>query len=325
MSPLPPEHDGGSVSEPEVSAYIIGRNCEGTLSAALASVYAQTHPVDEVVYLDDGSTDFSLEVASTFLDRGLRILRNATSQGIPAARNRAVAATRGRWIAVLDADDVWHPDKIAMQIARLRQNTQLALIGCFARVIDERGSVWGVISAPRSDSEIKKVELTRNCFIHSSAIIRRDVFDAVGGYSDFPAAQDYDLMLKCSEEAQVENLPMVLVDYRIGSESISVRRRRTQRKYTRKAQRNALERRGRTREPREAFASAVHQLVLGIVLFDPRVHWGVHQMLCGDPAKGRRLIRLARGSGWRAYLTSTLLLAVPDGAYKAVARLRLVS
>ena len=212
-----------------VSAYIIGRNCELTLAAALESVYSQSRPVDEVVYLDDGSTDGSVSIAERYMDRGLILLRNEITQGIPSSRNRAARECTSDWIAVLDADDRWHCEKNARQLAFLEAHPEIGLLGTFAHLIDEKGRTLGTITTSCTDEEIKQRELISNCFVHSSVVFRRDMFDRVGGYADLAAAQDYDLMLKLSEVTRVGNLPEPLTEHRIGSDTTSVRRRQTQR------------------------------------------------------------------------------------------------
>lgn len=309
-----PSRDSG------VSVYIIGRDCHRTLGQALDSVYSQTTPVDEVIYLDDGSTDASLEIAGRYLDRGLVVLTNATSQGIPAARNRAAFACRNRWIAVLDADDRWHEEKIAKQTAYLETHPQVGLLGTFALAIDATDEPLGTIEAPVGDADIKSVELNRNCFVHSSVVFRRDAFERVEGYTDLAAAQDYDLMLKLSEQVQVANLPEPLTDYRIDTGSTSARKHKIQRACAHQARRSACRRRGLRLHPRVMIAATAHRLFLALVLFDPYIHWGAHQILFGDPSRGRDLLRRARNGGLRSRIVAMALLMIPDIAYKAIAR-----
>jgi glycosyltransferase involved in cell wall biosynthesis len=107
------------VTEPVVSVLIACRDAEPWLADALDSALGQTLTALEVILVDDGSRDGSLAIAEArrARDARLRILRHATPRGAAAARNTALAAARGRWIAVLDADDRMEPDRLARMVA----------------------------------------------------------------------------------------------------------------------------------------------------------------------------------------------------------------
>lgn len=96
-----------------VSAIITAFECARYLPEAIESVLAQTHPVDEIIVVDDGSTDDCPAVVASFGSR-IRGVRQPNS-GIGSARNRGIAESRGEWIAFLDGDDVWEPEKTALQ------------------------------------------------------------------------------------------------------------------------------------------------------------------------------------------------------------------
>ena len=310
-----------SFADIDVSAYVIGRNCCDTLAEALDSIYAQTARVDQVVYLDDGSTDASLSIAERYVGRGLQILKNDISLGIPLSRNRAVRACTRRWVAVLDADDRWHPEKIERQMAYLAAHSRVGLVGSYARVICRNAGYCGVITAPISSEEIKDEELTRNCFVHSSVMFRRDIFEQVGGYANLPAAQDYDLMLKFSERTDLANLPEALVDYRIGGGAVSVRSRKIQMVCTARARDEAYRRRDIDRTMSDSSVAFMHGLFLSCTLFNPSIHWGVHQLLLGDPVHGRRLLRNACKEDLRSGVAARLFMMIPNAAYRTMARI----
>lgn len=304
-----------------VSAYIIGKNCELTLAAALESVYSQSRPLDEIVYLDDGSTDGSVSVAQRYLDRGLILLRNETTLGIPSARNRAVRECKSDWIAVLDADDRWHHEKNARQLAFLESHPDVGLLGTFADLVDENGVTLGTIVTPCTDEEIRQRELVSNCFVHSSVVFRRDIFNGVGGYADLAAAQDYDLMLKLSEVTRVCNLPEPLTQHRIGNETTSVRKRRIQRSCAAIARSAACLRRGVRPSRGRRLTFVLHSLYSALVQFNPRIHWGVHLLLADEPAAGRALLSSARSMGMRSLVMAMFFYVIPDGIYRLVSGL----
>jgi len=105
------------MSETTVSVVIPCYNAAPFLRETLESVLAQTHPPLEVVVVDDGSTDDSSRIAESF-GPPVRVIRQQ-NQGESVARNRGIAAARGEWVALLDADDVWEPRKLEMQITAL--------------------------------------------------------------------------------------------------------------------------------------------------------------------------------------------------------------
>ena len=99
-----------------VSVVLPMYNRAAYVAEAIASVYAQTSPVADVVVVDDGSTDESVAVVERVARPGLSIVRQS-NRGIGAARNRGIAAATGDWIAFIDSDDLWEPDKLARQLA----------------------------------------------------------------------------------------------------------------------------------------------------------------------------------------------------------------
>jgi glycosyltransferase involved in cell wall biosynthesis len=105
-------------SEPLVSVIIPAFNSAATLGDTLASAAAQSHRALEIIVIDDGSTDATARIAADFCARHPRArLISQTNQGVAAARNRGIAEAKGEFVAPLDADDLWHKDKIARQVA----------------------------------------------------------------------------------------------------------------------------------------------------------------------------------------------------------------
>jgi glycosyltransferase involved in cell wall biosynthesis len=106
---------------PQVSVIIPCHNAAAVIGRALASVRAQTLPEWEAIVIDDGSTDASVRALAPFLaDPRIRLIRLPANLGAGPARNAGLEAARGRWVAFLDADDAWHPDKLARQSAFMR-------------------------------------------------------------------------------------------------------------------------------------------------------------------------------------------------------------
>lgn len=180
---------------PRVSVIIPTYNRADLVQQALASVKAQTYRDFEIVVVDDGGTDGTFEVLSA--DREIRVLRHAGRRGVSAARNTGIHAARGEWLAFLDSDDLWQPDKLARQIFWLEGQPEL--------LICQTGETWvrrGVrVNKPLSHRQVGgKIFLPslRRCMISPSAVVlhRRLISDHGGFDETLPAAEDYDLWLR---------------------------------------------------------------------------------------------------------------------------------
>jgi glycosyltransferase involved in cell wall biosynthesis len=139
----------GSAAVPCVSVVVPAFNRAHCLGAALRSVFAQTLTDFEVVVVDDGSTDNTVEVAKSFGDR-VRVLSQKNS-GAGAARNAGVAAARGKWIAFQDSDDEWCPQKLERQLAVLQKHGG---VWCATLAVDADGKPLGHFARPR-DREVE--------------------------------------------------------------------------------------------------------------------------------------------------------------------------
>jgi hypothetical protein len=206
-----------------VSVIIPAFNAEATLGATLDSVRRQTHDALEIVVVDDGSTDATAAVAAAAAaaDRRITLLRRANA-GVAQARNAGVAASRGDFLAPIDADDLWHPEKIARQLAVMRAGGPgMGFVYTPHRRIDEAGrillssTVWGV------EGHAFLRALLLNFVGNGSALLmRRAAFDSVGGYQ--PALQaagaqgceDFLLQVLIARDWTVGAVPEFLTGYR---------------------------------------------------------------------------------------------------------------
>ena len=178
----------------------------GPVCRALASVAAQTRPADEVIVVDDGSgDDTAARIGAEF--PAVTVI-SQENRGVSAARNRGVAAATGEWVAFLDSDDEWAPEKLERQAA--------ALAGEPEAVLCHTDEVWirnGRRVNPRRRHKKHGGWIFRHCLplcaiSPSAAMIRRDVLERLGGFDEtLPACEDYDLWLRlCAGH------PVLLVD-----------------------------------------------------------------------------------------------------------------
>jgi glycosyltransferase involved in cell wall biosynthesis len=199
-----------------VSVVIPAFNAESFIEETVESVMRQTFRDLDIIVVDDGSTDGTLQRLADMVN-SVRVIRQ--SRGGPAkARNLGAASASGEWVAFLDADDVWAPEKIDRQL-ELAERSNAALIICDRINTGSRGSLPVRQSdiQPLFDGDIYEQLLTGNFITTSTVLLRREVFDAVGRFSEdpiLPPAEDWDLWLRVAETYRVAACPDPLVYYR---------------------------------------------------------------------------------------------------------------
>ncbi len=195
---------------PSISAIITCYNSADTIGAAIDSVLAQTHPPEEIIVVDDGSSDASPEVIESFGDKVSLIVQE--NRGPSAARNRGLAAARGEWIAFLDGDDLWHPDKLAMQLVAMENFADAAVIATdWSR--DKKNTYAS--ENPRVRRVYASEIAVLNRYQTSTVLARREALEAAGGFNpDLDAAEDWDLWLRIAEQASGILIRLPLVVYR---------------------------------------------------------------------------------------------------------------
>jgi glycosyltransferase involved in cell wall biosynthesis len=202
---------------PLVSVIIPTYNRARLVQEALASVEAQTFRDFEVLVVDDGSTDDTAEALA--LQRGVRVLRHRSRQGVAAARNLGIAAARGEWLAFLDSDDLWLPDKLARQIAYLEQRPDLLLCQTDETWVRNGVRVNKPTSHRKLAGEIFLPSLERCMISPSAVILHRRLIEEHGGFDEaLPAAEDYDLWLRLTWRYKVGLVEAPLVVKRGGHE-----------------------------------------------------------------------------------------------------------
>lgn len=207
-----------------VSVVVPVHNCRPYLATCLDSALAQTHAALEVIAVDDGSTDGSAEVLAAYAGR-IRVVsqRNA---GASAARNHGAALARGSFLAFLDSDDTWDPEKTARQVALLQQHPRAVATYCDHRTVDAGGRLTGyseALDAPRSSGRIVE-DLIRGVRIKSPTLVmlRRQAFEAVGGFDQtLRYAEDHDLFIRLALQGPVLYQIDTLASYRVHDASLS--------------------------------------------------------------------------------------------------------
>ena len=215
---------------PTVSVIVPLYNGAPFIEAALASALAQTYDDLEVVVVDDGSTDVGPALVERMaeLDGRVRLVRQENA-GVAAARNAAIAAARGTYVAPLDADDMWYPEKLAAQVARMeRGGERMGMVYSWWVSVDEGGRIRGSSFPTRIEGAVA-LNLFYVNFIGGASIplYRRAALEEVGGYvSDLgtgsaQGCEDWDLSLRVAARYDTGLAPGHFVRYRVLSDSMS--------------------------------------------------------------------------------------------------------
>lgn len=211
-----------SIGEPLVSVIMPVYKVERYVGESIQSVLNQTFQDFELILLDDASPDTSAIEIAKFNDPRIRYLRHETNQGVAMARNAAIRAASGSFIAFLDSDDIALPDRLAEQVQCLDENPNLGLVGSWADLIDESGTGCGSRRNPYPDRLLRPMLVFRNTFILSSLMIRRAALP--DGLFGKILAEDYDFVSRVLPVWDVAVMPRPLVQYRLNTQgSMSTR------------------------------------------------------------------------------------------------------
>lgn len=218
------------MSNPTISVVMAVYNGEKYLAEAIQSILDQTFSDFEFIIVDDGSTDGSSTILSTYLksDDRIRVLKNETKQGLSFSLNKAIKASGGEFIARMDADDVSLPNRLEAQYQIFVSDQNKHLVGTAVDVVDRSGVRMYGINPPEDGKQIlwSIASGLRIPFIHPSVMFRRDFFSVVGGYDEtYPAGQDFELwsrlITKDISDHWVLNLNERLLKYRQHDDIVS--------------------------------------------------------------------------------------------------------
>lgn len=207
---------------PLISIIIPVYNGEKTIRETVLSVINQTFTEIEIVVINDGSTDSTLETISNITDPRLKVI-SFPNAGLSASRNRGIQLASGEYISFIDADDIWTPDKIESQFNALTQNTAAGVAYSWTDWIDESGQIiYG--GGHHTFSGNVYTYLFLGDFIEggSNVLIRRSVFDTIGGFNEtIQYSEDWEMWLRIARKYEFVAVPKVQILYRISTGSMS--------------------------------------------------------------------------------------------------------
>ncbi|MDC8786159.1 glycosyltransferase family 2 protein [Roseateles koreensis] len=214
---------------PKVSVIIPAFNAARYLGETMASVLNSSFHDLELIVVDDGSKDETAQVAQSFVDNRVCVIRQS-NRGMSASRNAGIAAATGQYIALLDADDVWHPDKLKLQVTLLDSQPEIGV--CFTEFQIWHGSPIPDFSSQETSEKIEasltgwiypKMILTHFA-LPSTIVFRRSVWDALGPFlCENHQTDDWEYFVRASRAFRFAKLSDRLVLYRQHQGSLSKR------------------------------------------------------------------------------------------------------
>lgn len=201
-----------------ISIGIPFHNCEKTLADAIRSVFAQTYQEWELILVDDGSTDGSLEVAKQVRDPRVRVVSDTNNRGLPYRLNQIARLADGELLARMDGDDIMHPERLAKQIELMHLNPNFDVVGSGIYTIDAENRPVSVRGLEHLDVNPSSV-ISNGLLLHPTVLGRREWFLRNKYDESFRGSEDYELWCRTYSCSTFGKLSIPLHFYRENSRS----------------------------------------------------------------------------------------------------------
>lgn len=205
-----------------ISVIIPAYNAEATVLETIQTVRDQTYSDLDIIVVDDGSTDGTLALVRGIRDERLKIVAGA-HLGLSAARNRGIEQARGEFMSFVDADDLWTPDKLEMQLQALLSRPTVGIAYSWTAFIDQQGLFLFAKERMHFEGDVH-AQLLRSCFIASGSnvLIRKSAVESVGLFdTNLRAAEDWEYWLRVAERWHFVLVPRYHILYRVSSGAMS--------------------------------------------------------------------------------------------------------
>lgn len=282
--------------QPLVSIIMNCYNSEKYLREAIDSVLDHTYQNWEVIFWDNASTDTSADIAQSYQDSRIRYFRGKTTLPLGHARNLAIAQSKGEFIAFLDCDDVWLPEKLEKQVPLFLADNEVGLVYSDTIFFNENGLQKRLYAKRTPYRGHRFPDLLNNYVISlETAVVRKSTLDSLGYWFDesFNMIEEYDLFVRVSLDWKIDFVPEVLAKWRVHGESWTwkspdsfVQERRVMLEKLQAVPRIQ-------RDYADVLAIAWH----GQVLSEARVYWRK-----GDGPAARRIIRGDPNRSFKSFL-----------------------
>jgi GT2 family glycosyltransferase len=221
-----------------ISTVMAAYNASEFIALAIESILNQTFTNFELIVIDDGSIDNTVEIVKHYieLDQRVRLIQNEHT-GVCQARNTGIKHSKYPWIAIMDADDISLPQRFEKQINAAKANPEVVAWGTYVQHISPTGKVLTLQKqGPTSQEEYHNLMKEKGIpfVVHSTSLIKKEALLAIGGYdSQFPVSQDFEMMSRLADYGPIIALPEPLVLYRVHSQSASMQKFYLQQSLTR--------------------------------------------------------------------------------------------
>jgi len=225
------------MNKPLVSVMVLSHNRKQWLGQALDSVLAQTYKNIEVIIVDNGSTDGSIEIMDTYAkkDKRIRVIKNKENLGCPKARNQALKAMKGKYLIFNDDDDVSFPRRVEKCVKYMEDNPDVVAMCSNSQIIDEKGIVH---DSNQLNAEVQvtfDALVNEHCFNSPTACVRIDKLREIGGFDDsLKIASDRDIWLGLSAKYKLMHADLQLMQYRVHTKNTSIMDLKETQEYVKK-------------------------------------------------------------------------------------------
>ena len=218
------------MTAPLVSVIMTVYNCERYIERSLESIFNQSFQDFEFIICDDSSTDKTWRICIKHFSNNRNFVRivhtgNRKPSGCGVGRNEAIKYAKGKYIAIQDADDISHPNRLEKEVEFLENNNDIFCVGSFADMIDADGHFMNIMDYPPVSPEDIEKDIRKyiNPIIDPSSMFRRDIFNKLGGYDkEWKLIPDFNLWVRAILGGyKIANIDSVLVDYRRHDNSVT--------------------------------------------------------------------------------------------------------
>ncbi|MFK8138647.1 MAG: glycosyltransferase [Bdellovibrionales bacterium] len=235
------ESDTTWINQPKISVSMITKDNPNFIFDALRSIHDQNHKNIEILIVDDGSSKLNYDLLKDYAAThgNIKLHRNSRNLGIPASRNISLGmmSVESEFLCVLDADDIWLPNKLEKQLSVFKENPDLDILGTAIELIDKNSNPIGKRKYPVEHNQILNHLYLTSPLCHSSVVIRlRNLGTKVIYNEEYKSSQDLELWTRLALEGyQFRNLPEVLVKYRVYEEQTTGLKTKRSLKFSLKA------------------------------------------------------------------------------------------
>jgi len=206
--------------EPLVSIGMPILNCEKTLKVAVRSVLNQTYSHWELLLIDDGSEDQTLNIALSFKDPRIRVIADGLNQKLQRRLNQAISLSEGKYFARMDGDDIAYPERLKYQVEYLEEHPEIDLLGTNHLVFDGEGNPMGITQGNLEHKEICHRPRAGFNILHPTWMGKIEWFRTYKYRTWATRSEDYEILLRSYQTSHFACLPDILLGYRVANLSL---------------------------------------------------------------------------------------------------------